>query len=463
MILFTKSSFEYPKDEQGSEMAESKHRVVIVGGGFAGLAAAKSLKKADAQITLIDRRNHHLFQPLLYQVATGGLSPADISAPIRGLLSKQKNATVALGEVTGIDAAAKTVATTTGEVEFDTLVVASGASHSYFGNDQWEKHAPGLKTIEDATNIRRKVLLAFESAELAATDEERRAWLTFVVVGGGPTGVEMAGAIAELARQTLKKDFRNFDSATARVLLVEAGPRVLSTYSESISPKAEKSLTKLGVEVQTETMVTEITDDGITAKSGDSMSFVPAKTVVWGAGVAASPLGKTLADATGCQVDRVGRVVIEPDLSVPGNPDVFVVGDLASHSYQNGQPLRGTADVAGAEGKYVGKLIATRIKGKETKKPFKFRDLGKLAVIGRSSAVADLRFVRFGGYLAWQVWLFAHVLKLVDYQNRSTVLLQWSWNYFTRKKSARLITGDLDWDHISGASRGKVDSRETAA
>jgi NADH dehydrogenase len=444
-------------------MPQTQHKVVIIGGGFAGLAAAKALKKADAQVTLIDRRNHHVFQPLLYQVATGGLSPADISAPIRGMLSRQKNARVLLGEVTGIDAGRKELSTTTGVVQYDTLIVATGASHSYFGHDQWAEHAPGLKTIEDATSIRRKVLLAFESAELAKTDEERMAWLTFVIVGAGPTGVEMAGAIAELARQTLKRDFRSFDPSTARVLLVEAGPRVLGTYSKSISPMAEKSLTKLGVEVRTGALVTGITGDGVTTKHGETVESIPAKTVIWGAGVAASPLGKAVAAATGCQADRVGRVVVEPDLSAPGHPEIFVIGDLASSSHQDGQPLRGTADVAGAEGKYVGKLVSARLKGKETKKPFHFRDLGKLAVIGRSAAVADLPFIRFGGYLAWQVWLFAHILKLVGYRNRATVLVQWAWNYFTRKKSARLITGALDWDEIAGAERQGARSRDNAA
>ena len=440
-------------------MTDQKYRVVIIGGGFAGLAAAKALRKAPVEVTLIDRRNHHLFQPLLYQVATGGLSPADISAPIRGLLSKQKNARVLLSEVTEIDAARKELRTSTGTVPYDTLVVATGASHSYFGKDQWAKDAPGLKTIEDATGIRRKVLLAFEAAEGAATDEERRSLLTFVVVGGGPTGVEMAGAIGELARQTLKKDFRSFDPGSARVILIEAGPRILGTYTASLSPKAEKALTKLGVEVRTGSLVTHIDDRGITLRRGDSEESIAARTVVWAAGVQASPLGKSLAASAGAETDRAGRVVVGPDLTVPDHPEIFVIGDLSSYSHQTGQPLRGTADIAGAEGKYVGKLIAGRLKGKDGAKPFHFRDLGKLAVIGRSAAVADLKLIRFSGYLAWQVWLFIHILKLVGYQNRATVLVQWAWSYFTRKRAARLITGPVDWTKLA-EGEGVDEARE---
>ncbi len=438
----------------------SKHRVVVVGGGFAGLKAAQALRKADAEVTVIDRSNHHLFQPLLYQVATGGLSPADISAPIRGLLSKSKNTKVLLAEVTGIDVASRTLATTSGEVDYDTLVLATGATHSYFGNENWAENAPGLKSLDDATQIRRKVLLAFEAAEQAESEDERKALLTFAIIGGGPTGVEMAGAIGELARHTLKNDFRSFDPADARVLLIEAGPRILSTYAESLSPKAEKSLGKIGVEVMTGTMVTDVTRQGITVERGDALEDIPARTVLWAAGVQASPLGKMLIDSVNAadsspdlQPDRVGRVPVEPDLSVPGHPELFVLGDLSSFPHQTGTPLRGTADVAAAEGSYVGKLISRRLKGKSgSPEPFKFRDLGKMAVIGRSSAVADLKFIRFGGFLAWQAWLFIHVLKLVGYQNRATVLVQWASSYFTRNRSARLITGKLDYERLSGTT-----------
>lgn len=445
-------------------MSHGNHKIVILGGGFAGLNAARALRKADAEITVIDRSNHHLFQPLLYQVATGGLSPANISAPIRGLLSKNRNTHILLADVTGIDAENRTLSTTNGEVAYDTLVLAAGATHSYFGKDEWAENAPGLKTLDDATAIRRKILLAFEAAEQATTEEERSAYLTFAIVGGGPTGVELAGAIGELARQTLKNDFRNFDPSTARVLLIEAGPRILATYSESLSPKAEKSLSKIGVEVMTGAMVTDVTKDGITVRRGDLDDQISTKTVLWAAGVQASPLGRMLVDSlaaspesTQLQLDRAGRVPVSADFSVAGYPDIFVLGDLSSFSHQGDAPLRGTADVAAAEGKYVGKLISRRLKSELEQKPFKFRDLGKLAVIGRSSAVADLKFLRFGGYLAWQFWLFIHVLKLVGYQNRSTVLVQWASNYFSRNRSARLITGKLKWDELA---QGNTDSSE---
>ncbi len=449
-------------------MSDQKHRVVIVGAGFAGLNAARALRKADADVTVVDRSNHHLFQPLLYQVATGGLSPADISAPVRGLLSKNRNTSVVLANVTGIDVTAHTLETTSGEIAYDSLILATGSTHSYFGNDSWAENAPGLKSLDDATAIRRKVLLAFEAAEQAETEEEREALMTFTVIGGGPTGVELAGAIGELARQTLKNDFRNFDPAATRVLLVEAGERILSTYSESLSPKAEKSLSKIGVEVMTGTLVTEITADGITVKQGESSSWIPSKTVLWAAGVQASPLGRMLADSMQSEsdsqvveLDRVGRVPVGPDLTVLGHPEIFVLGDLSSYSHQTGTPLRGTADVAAAQGSHAGKAISRRLKGKSPQKPFKFRDLGKLAVIGRSSAVADLKFLRFGGFLAWQFWLFIHVLKLVGYQNRATVLVQWASSYFTRNRSARLITGKLDWDEIAGSRLAQSADSET--
>ncbi len=446
-------------------MSNGKHKIVIVGGGFAGLNAARALRKADADITVIDRANHHLFQPLLYQVATGGLSPANISAPIRGLLSKNRNTRVVLGEVTGIDATNHTLETSSGELEYDTLVLAAGSTHSYFGNDAWAENASGLKTLDDATAIRRKILLAFEAAEQAKTEEERTGLLTFAIIGGGPTGVELAGAIGELSRQTLKNDFRNFDPSKARVLLIEAGNRILATYSESLSPKAEKALRKIGVEVMTGTMVTDVSEDGINVErrdSPDSPTQIPARTVLWAAGVQASPLGTMLVESlqqenasSVLELDRIGRVSVNPDFTMPGHPEIFVLGDLSSFSHQGDAPLRGTADVAAAEGKYAGKVISRRLKGKSSTKPFKFRDLGKLAVIGRSSAVADLKFVRFGGYLAWQFWLFIHVLKLVGYQNRTTVLVQWASSYFTRNRSARLITGKLDWGELTSDRAGE--------
>ena len=342
-------------------------------------------------------------------------------------------------------------------MSYDTLVIASGATHSYFGNDGWAENAPGLKSLDDATAIRRKILLAFEAAEQVSSDEERAALLTFAVIGGGPTGVELAGAIGELARHTLKRDFRSFDPASTRVLLIEAGDRILSTYSRSLSPKAEKSLHKIGVEVMTGSMVTDIREDGITVHRGESSEDIAAKTVLWAAGVQASPLGKLLIDAinagepeSSLQTDRAGRVQVEPDLTVPGHSEIFVLGDLSSFSHQTGTPLRGTADVAAAEGKYAGKTISRRLKDKMPPHAFSFRDFGKLAVIGRSSAVADLKYLRFSGYFAWQFWLFMHILKLVGYRNRMTVLVQWASSYLTRNRSARLITGKLDLEKLAG-------------
>lgn len=443
-------------------MIHAKHRIVIVGGGFAGLNTARALRKADADVTVIDRSNHHVFQPLLYQVATGALSPADISAPIRGLLSKQKNTRVLLSEVTGINVKQRELNTTTGVVGYDTLVLATGASHSYFGNDSWATNAPGLKSLDDATSIRRKILLAFEMAEQATTKEDRDAWLTFAIIGGGPTGVELAGAIGELSHHTLKNDFRSFDPSTTRILLIEAGQRILSTYSESLSPKAETSLRKLGIEVMTGSMVTDIDDESIVVRRGELEDRITARTVLWAAGVQASAPGKLLAGAFAAEgetpeisIDRFGRVPVGPDLTVDGHPEIFILGDLSSYSYQTGTPLRGTADVAAAEGEYAGKVISHRLKGKSAPKPFRFRDFGKLAVIGRSSAVADLKFMRFSGYIAWQFWLFMHILKLTGYRNRLTVLVQWSYSYFTRNRSARLITGRLNWNELGVQASGE--------
>ena len=420
---------------------EAKHRVVVIGGGFAGLNAARSLREAPARVTLIDRRNHHVFQPLLYQVATGGLSPADISAPIRALVRKQKNLGVVLGEVESIDANSRVVRLSDGEeMGYDTLVVATGARHSYFGNDSWADDAPGLKTVEDALEIRRRILLAFEAAERASDLGEREAWLTIAVIGGGPTGVELAGAIAELARGTLKDDFRSIDPATARILLLEGGDRVLSTFRPGLSGKALKALHRLGVTVSTGTLVSDVGPDGLETTVDGRTEHLRCKTVIWAAGVSASSLGQDVAAATGAEVDRIGRVIVNADFSVPGHPEIFVVGDLASYDHQTGEPLRGTADVAISEGTYVGKAISRKLRGRPSK-PFNFRDLGTLAVIGRSAAVADLRVLRLSGRLAWWVWLFIHLLKLVDFQNRMTVFVQWGWSYFTRNRSARLITG----------------------
>ncbi len=417
------------------------HRVVIVGGGFGGLHAAQSLRRSDVEVTLIDRRNFHLFQPLLYQVATGGLSPADISSPLRGILNRQKNAHVIKGEVVDFEVDERQVKLRDGVVDYHTLIVATGTRHHYFGNDSWEECAPGLKTIEDATDIRRRVLSALEQAEREPQDELRRALMTFVVVGGGPTGVELAGALAELTRETVQHDFRSIDTSKCTIVLVEGADRILPAYPPQLSEQAAASLQRLGVRVRTQAMVTDVKPNSVTIKSEDQLQVLPTCTVLWAAGVQASPLGKALASATGATLDRQGRVMVEPNLSLPGHSEIFVIGDLANFSHQGGDPLPGIAPVAMQQGRYVARLITQRLRGKSTK-PFRYKDRGQMAVIGRSAAVADLGRLRFGGFVAWIFWLFIHLINLVEYQNRVLVLVQWAWNYFTRNRSARLITHD---------------------
>jgi NADH dehydrogenase len=419
---------------------DSAHRVVVVGGGFGGLHAAKALRRADVQLTLVDRRNFHLFQPLLYQVATGGLSPADISSPLRAVLRKRNYARVILSEVTDVDAAARRVILTDGELRYETLVVAAGARHHYFGNADWESLAPGLKTIEDATNIRRRVLLAFESAEREVSAERRSPWLTFVIVGGGPTGVELAGALAELARHTLRRDFRAFDPRAARILLVEGSDRVLPTFPPSLSERARRSLERLGVEVRTGTILTALDSQYATMRSGDAEEQLEARTVLWGAGVLASPLGEVLQRATGCPLDHAGRVIVESDLTLPGHPEILVIGDLAHFAHQTGAPLPGIAPVAMSQGRYVAGLVRRRLDGRTTR-PFHYVNKGLLATIGRSAAVADFGWLRFSGFPAWLLWLFVHLMYLVEFENRLLVFVQWAYNYFTRKQGARLIAG----------------------
>lgn len=420
---------------------EKRHEVVVIGGGFGGLYAVQKLGKAPVNVTLIDRRNFHLFQPLLYQVATGGLSPADISSPLRSILSHQENTKVLLGEITDVDPIAKKVMLRGQEIPYDTLIVATGVSHSYFGNEHWQEDAPGLKTIENALEMRRRIFMAFEAAEKETDPAERKAWLTFVIVGGGPTGVELAGAISELAFSTLKQDFRNIDTSEAKVLLLEGMDRVLPPYAPDLSAKAEQSLEHLGVTVQTKTFVTNIANGIVTMKQGEEVIDVPAKTVLWAAGIKASPVGKLLADRTGAELDRVGRVIVEPDLSISNHPNIFVVGDLSNYPHQGERPLPGIAPVAMQEGQYVAKLIQARIKG-EPEPQFKYVDLGSLAVIGRNAAVVDLGFIKFSGFLAWLAWLFVHIYFLIEFDNKLVVMVQWAWNYFTRKRGARLITGD---------------------
>jgi NADH dehydrogenase len=427
-----------------------QHRVVIVGGGFGGLQVARALKRAPVQITLIDRRNFHLFQPLLYQVATGGLSPANIAAPLRAILRRQRNVTVLLGEVTGFDVGLRRVLLADGEVPYDTLVVAAGARHHYFGNEQWERLAPGLKTIEDATAIRRRVLLAFEAAERETDPDRVREWLTFVVVGGGPTGVELAGAIGEIAHHTLRHDFRHIDPAQACVLLVEGTDRVLPAYPPPLSARAARSLEQLGVTVLTGARVTDIRPGSVALERDTGTERVAARTVLWMAGMQGSPLGQALSDSAGAPLDRAGRVIVEPNLTIPGHPEIFVIGDMAHFAQEDGSgsgPLPGVAPVAIQQGKYVARLIQRRLHGASgrdggTAEAFRYRDLGSMATIGRAAAVANLRGIWLSGLLGWLAWLFVHLMSLVQFHNRVLVLFQWAWNYFTRNRSARLITGD---------------------
>lgn len=427
-------------------MADRRHRVVIVGGGFGGLYAAMSMKKLPLDITLIDKRNFHLFQPLLYQVATGGLSPGDIASPIRAVLRKNKNITCVMGEAVGIDPGRRAVQLRRGEVEYDTLIVATGASHSYFGNDHWAKHAPGLKTVEDAIEIRHRILNAFESAERETDPEAQAAWLTFVIAGAGPTGVEMAGAMAELANDTLRGDFRHTKPEDARIVLLEGRDRVLPTYPADLSQNAQWSLEYLGVDVRTNSLVTDVNENGVTVKTNGGPEFIPAKTVVWAAGVKSSPLGAMLRDHTGCELDRIGRVVVNPDLSVPGHPEIFVIGDLAHCKNANGEPLPGVAPVAMQQGRYMANLLKKRLRG-ESGPPFHYKDHGMMAVIGRAAAVADLRVVKLTGFPAWLAWLLIHLINLVEYENRLLVLIQWGINYFTFNRGARLITGEIPPGH----------------
>lgn len=421
-----------------------KHRVVIVGGGFGGLNATQRLRRAPVQVTLIDRRNFHLFQPLLYQVATGGLSPANIAAPLRTIVARQTNCEVLLGEVRGFDVTNRIVQFDGTQMPYDTLIVAAGASHSYFGHPEWEPFAPGLKTIEDATQIRRRMLTAFELAERDADVEHRHRRLTFVIVGGGPTGVEMAGTMAEIARHTLKREFRHIDPSDAQFLLVEAGDRVLAVYPPDLSAKAQQSLERLGVIVRTKTMVTDVAADHVMVKFGGTEERLATNTVVWAAGVAASPLAKALAEATGATLDRAGRISVAADLSLPGHPEIFVLGDMANYTHQDGKTLPGVAPVAIQQGRFVAKLIAARLRGRPLP-VFRYRDHGNMATIGRSAAVADFGKLHFSGFLAWMMWLVVHLMNLVGFRNRLLVLVQWAWNYFTFDRSARLITQSEDY------------------
>jgi NADH dehydrogenase len=407
--------------------------VVIIGGGFGGLSAAKTLRNADVRVTLLDRRNHHVFQPLLYQVATATLSPSDIAAPIRWILRHARNVKVLLADATRIDVAARCVELSDGgSLDYDFLIVATGSSHTYFGHADWEPFAPGLKTLEDAIAIRRRLLIAFERAEREEETQRQRQLLTFVIVGGGPTGVELAGTLAEIARQTLRDEFKSIDTSRARILLVEAGPTILPTFPEKLRNAARKSLQRLGIEVREGVAVTAVDGQGVMVGN----ERVDAGTVVWAAGVAASSLVKTL----GVPLDRAGRVIVEPDLSIPGHAEVFVVGDAAA-LHQGGRLLPGVAQTAMQGARHAAKTILRRLRG-EPSQPFVYRDLGSMAIVGRRSAISDLGWVRFSGVLAWIAWLFLHIFMLIGFRNRAVVLFEWAVAYFTFQRGARLITGD---------------------
>ena len=418
-------------DEVASHIPLKPH-VVIVGAGFGGLEAAKKLACEDVAVTVIDRTNYHLFQPLLYQVASAALSPSDIAAPIRAVLSKGRNIEVALAEVRAIDVQAKKVETSDGsELAYDFLILATGARHSYFGHDEWEKLAPGLKSLEDAIEVRRRLLMAFEYAERITDEAARKAAMTFVIIGGGPTGVEMAGAIAEIARYTLAKDFRHIDPSQARIILVEGEPRLLAAFPEDLSAKALKQLVDLGVEVHLGVHATNLTEDGL--QVGDK--FIPCRVKIWAAGNNASALGRTL----GAPVDRVGRILVNSDLTIPNHPEVQVIGDLANFSHQTGHPLPGVSPVAMQQGRHAARNILSMLRGGKPQR-FHYFDKGSMATIGRHKAVADLRFLHLSGLLAWLAWLFVHLIFLVGFRSRLAVLFQWAWAYFSFDKGARLIT-----------------------
>jgi NADH dehydrogenase len=417
-------------------------RVFIVGGGFAGLEAAKALADAPVDVTLVDRRNHHVFQPLLYQVATASLSPADISAPIRGVLRRQLNCEVVLSEITAVDVAQRRLVTAAGWIGYDYLVLAAGATHAYFGHDEWAPLAPGLKSIEDATELRRRILLAFESAEHEGSDEARRAVLTFGIVGGGPTGVELAGAIKEIAGQTIPRDYRHIDTRTTRVILFEAGPRLLPPFAPASSARAQRDLERMGVEVRLNSAVTAVSDQGLHV--GDE--FIPVRNVFWAAGVKASGLGRSL----GVPLDRAGRVIVGPGLSIPGHPEVFVAGDLAAAvSADTGKPVPGVAQGGIQMGRYAGEMIAAAVRDRSAasqRKPFVYRDKGSMAVIGKAKAVAEIGSFKAGGFLAWVIWGAIHIAFLIGFRNRLQVLTAWFWNWVLNARDARLITGDAQID-----------------
>jgi NADH dehydrogenase len=424
---------------------KSPHHVVIIGGGFGGLYAARTLNKAPVRVTLVDRRNFHLFQPLLYQVATGILGPGEITAPLRHILRKQKNATVLLGEVIDFDPASRRVILADGVIDYDTLIVAAGMKNHYYGNDTWEKVAPGLKSIEDSAWIRQKIFFAFEVAEREPDPVKRRAWLTFVIVGSGPTGVELTGMVAEIARETLKEDFRSIHPEESEILLVDAADRVLPAFPPELSEQARATLHDLGVQVRTSVKVTAIDAQGIVLEGPAGTQQIATHTVLWAAGVAASPLGRMLTEKAGATVDRIGRVMVNPDLTVPGHPEIFVIGDMAHLPGKDGNPLPGLAPVATQQGRYVASCIGKRLGGEIPQGPFSYFDKGTMAVIGRHAAVANIGRFRFGGIIAWLMWLFIHLLLLINFESRLIVFIRWAFSYFTHSRGSRVLiaTGTL--------------------
>lgn len=429
-----------------------RHRVLILGGGFGGLYAAQALKHAPVDVTFIDRRNFHLFQPLLYQVATGSLSPGEIAEPLRAIVAKQKNTRVLLEEAVDIDPAAKRVFCKEGAIlEYDSLIVATGSQSAYFGHEEWREWAPSLKSVEEATMIRHKILMAFEAAERINDPVERKAWLTFVIVGGGATGVELGGALGEIARHTLRNEFRSIKPEDANIFILDAAPRVLSSFPGDLSQKAEHSLIKLGVRVRCGVMVTEVDAEGVTVKTSTGTERLRSKTVIWAAGVAVSQFGRQLIKRTGAPTHKSGRLIVSPDLSLPNYPDIFVVGDLAYSTTADGTPLPGVAQVAMQGGGYAAKTIVKRVRGERNIKPFHYFDKGEIAVIGRDAAVANIFGVHLSGVIAWLVWLFIHLMYIVEFRSRVLVFIQWGFQYFTFSRGARLITGKAATDSVASS------------
>jgi len=423
----------------------SRHRVLIVGGGFGGLYAAKELGRSRVDVTLVDRRNFHLFQPLLYQVATGALAPGEIAQPLRSILRNQPNTTVLLGEAIGIEPDARRVVLSDGgPLEYDTLVIATGAHFSYFGHDEWAPHAPGLKSIDDATEIRRRILIAFEAAEREADPGRRAEWMTFVVVGAGPTGVELAGALGEIAHDTLRRDFRSIDPSSARILLVDALDRILPTYPADRSRSARRQLERLGVTVRTATRVVGVDENGVDVEVDETVERIATRTVLWAAGVLAARFGRMAGEATHAATDRAGRVLVGPDLTIPGHPEIFVIGDAAAQPWKKGRTVPGVAQGAIQGGRYVARTIARRLNGEATP-PFRYRDRGDVAVIGRLAGVTNIGwlgpFGRQGGFLAWLLWLGIHIVYLIGFANRIVVIVRWAWSFLTHGRGSRLITG----------------------